>query len=122
MLTEIGPLSSEMLPVVMLPWVLLPLVSCDRIGSARRAAALSALAVLCMGGINAAAVVMALVLPGLWLVTRRWDRAARPARRLVVPSCVAAATLWWIGAAAAARPVQPAVPRLHRVRRRPRPR
>lgn len=95
MLTEIGPLSSEMLPVVALPWVLLPLVAARRIGSPRRAAALSGLAVLCMGGINAAAVVMALVLPGLWLATRRWDR------HLAVLAgwwcaCVAGATLWWI--------------------------
>jgi arabinofuranan 3-O-arabinosyltransferase len=95
MLTEIGPLSSEMLPVVALPWVLLPLVAARRIGSPRRAAALSALAVLFMGGINAAAVVMALVLPGIWLVTRRWDRhlLALAAWWCV---CVVGATLWWI--------------------------
>jgi arabinofuranan 3-O-arabinosyltransferase len=94
MLTEIGPLSSEMLPVVMLPWVLLPLVCLDRLGSARRAAALSALAVLCMGGINASAVVMVLVLPGLWLATRRWNLALV---RLTAwwCLCVVAATLWW---------------------------
>ncbi|MDQ7904057.1 alpha-(1-_3)-arabinofuranosyltransferase family protein [Phytohabitans sp. ZYX-F-186] len=92
MLTEIGPLSSEILPVVMLPWVLLPLVA---VRSPRRAAALSGLAVLCMGGINAAAVVMSLVLPALWLATRRWDR-----RLLTLAAwwcaCVAGATLWWI--------------------------
>ena len=95
MLTEVGPLSSEMLPVVMLPWVLLPLVTARRIGSPRRAAALSGVAVLCMGGINAAAVVMALVLPALYLATRRWDRhlAALAAWWAV---CVAGATLWWI--------------------------
>ena len=95
MLTEIGPLSSEMLPVVALPWVLLPLVAARRIGSPRRAAALSALAVLCMGGINAAAVVMALVLPGLWLLTRRWDRRLAA---LTAWWClwVIAACLWWI--------------------------
>ncbi|HET6531894.1 MAG TPA: alpha-(1-_3)-arabinofuranosyltransferase, partial [Actinoplanes sp.] len=95
MLTEIGPLSSEMLPVVALPWVLLPLVAARRIGSPRRAAALSALAVLCMGGINAAAVVMALVLPGLWLVTRRWDRHLAVLTGWWVV-CVTAACLWWI--------------------------
>ncbi|HWS36774.1 MAG TPA: alpha-(1-_3)-arabinofuranosyltransferase family protein [Actinoplanes sp.] len=95
MLTEIGPLSSEMLPVVFLPWVMLPLVRYRRIGSARRAAALSALAVLFMGGINAAAVVMALVLPGLWLITRRWDRdLARLIAWWVL--CVVGVTLWWI--------------------------
>ncbi|MDI6102607.1 alpha-(1-_3)-arabinofuranosyltransferase family protein [Actinoplanes sp. NEAU-A12] len=95
MLTEIGPLSSEMLPVVFLPWVMLPLVRAGRIGSPRRAAALSALAALFMGGINAAAVVMALVLPGLWLITRRWDR------RLATlifwwGVCILGTTLWWI--------------------------
>jgi arabinofuranan 3-O-arabinosyltransferase len=95
MLTEIGPLSSEMLPVVFLPWVMLPLVSWRRLGSPRRAAALSALAVLFMGGINAAAVVMALVLPGLWLLTRRWDRQLF-ALILWWGVCVLGTTLWWI--------------------------
>ncbi|MBW6433815.1 DUF3367 domain-containing protein [Actinoplanes hulinensis] len=95
MLTEIGPLSSEMLPVVFLPWVMLPLVAWRRIGSARRAAALSALAVLFMGGINAAAVVMALVLPGLWLITRRWDRQLL-GLILWWSVCVIGTTLWWI--------------------------
>jgi arabinofuranan 3-O-arabinosyltransferase len=95
MLTEIGPLSSEMLPAAALPWVLLPLVTARRTGSPRRAAALSALAVVCMGGINAAAVVMVLVLPGLYLITRRLDRHLV---RLIGwwCACVAAATLWWI--------------------------
>ncbi|MET9224413.1 alpha-(1-_3)-arabinofuranosyltransferase [Lentzea sp. NPDC003310] len=94
-LTEIGPLSAEMLPAVMLPWVLLPLVLADRIGSPRRAAALSALAVLCMGGINGAMVVMALVLPGIWLLTRKWNGAHV---RLVLwwAGCVLAVALWWI--------------------------
>ncbi|BAL87106.1 putative methyltransferase [Actinoplanes missouriensis 431] len=95
MLTEVGVLSSEMLPVAALPWVLLPLVTARRFASPRRAAALSALAVLFMGGINAAAVVMALVLPGLWLLTRRWDR------QLFVlmawwAGFVLLTTLWWI--------------------------
>src|SRR5206468_7262412 len=72
MLTEVGSLSAEMLPAVMLPWVLLPLVRADRIGSPRRAAGLSALAVLAMGGVNGPMVLMALVLPALWLLTRRF--------------------------------------------------
>ena len=94
MLTEIGPLSSEMLPAVCLPWVLLPLIYAPRLGP-RRAAALSGVAVLCMGGINAAMVLMALPLPGLWLLTRQWTRDHI---RLVVWWCgaVVAATLWWI--------------------------
>ncbi|MEV4537928.1 alpha-(1-_3)-arabinofuranosyltransferase family protein [Asanoa sp. NPDC049518] len=92
MLTEVGPLSAEMLPVVMLPWVLLPLVT---VRSPRRAAALSALAVLCMGGINAAAVLMALVLPGIWFLTRRWDRR-HTALAAWWTLCVAAVSLWWV--------------------------
>ncbi|MGH3739520.1 MAG: alpha-(1-_3)-arabinofuranosyltransferase, partial [Micromonosporaceae bacterium] len=94
MLTEIGPLSSEMLPAVFLPWVLLPLVYSARLGP-RKAATLAGLAVLCMGGINAAMVLMALPLPGIWLLTRRWDREHV---RLVAWFCAAvlAATLWWI--------------------------
>ena len=95
MLTEVGLLSSEMLAATMLPWVLLPLVTVDRIGSRRRAAALSGLAVLGMSGVNAAVVLMALVLPGLWMVTRRWDFGHV---RFVAWWCISVvgATLWWI--------------------------
>ncbi|WP_436493569.1 alpha-(1-_3)-arabinofuranosyltransferase [Actinokineospora sp. HUAS TT18] len=94
MLTEIGPLSAEMLAAVMLPWVLLPLIRVDKIGSPRRAAALSALAIVCMGGVNGAVVILALVLPGLWLLTRTWTRAHV---RLVLwwGAGALAAVLWW---------------------------
>jgi len=98
MVTEIGPLSVEMLPAVLLPWVLLPLVRPSTAAaprSPRRAAALSGLAVFAMGGANAAMVLMALTLPAIWLLTRRWtvDHV-----RLVAWWCVSvlAATLWWI--------------------------
>ena len=95
MLTEIGSLSAEMLPAVLLPWVLLPLIRAGRIGSPRRAAGLSALAVLGMGGVNGAMVVMALVLPGLWLLSRTWTREHA---KLVGWWCLfaVAAMLWWI--------------------------
>ncbi|MBA0128082.1 DUF3367 domain-containing protein [Haloechinothrix sp. YIM 98757] len=94
MLTEIGPLSAEMMPAAMLPWVVLPLVNVDRIGSPRRAACLSALAVLGMGGINGAMVIMSLVLPGIWLLTRAWTREHV---RLVAWwfGAVTLAVLWW---------------------------
>ncbi|HET9139853.1 alpha-(1-_3)-arabinofuranosyltransferase, partial [Actinophytocola sp.] len=95
MLTEIGPVSAELLPAVLLPWIMLPLVRAGRIGSPRRAAGLSALAVLCIGGVNGSMVVMVLVLPALWLLTRQWTRQHV---RLVAWWCgsVLAATLWWI--------------------------
>ncbi|MET0133696.1 MAG: alpha-(1-_3)-arabinofuranosyltransferase [Kibdelosporangium sp.] len=90
MLTEIGPLSAEMIAPVMLPWILLPLIKADRIGSPRRAAGLSGLAVLGIGGMNGALVITVLLLPGLWLVTRQWTWRHV---RLV---------LWWFGAVIAA--------------------
>ncbi|GAA4697246.1 alpha-(1-_3)-arabinofuranosyltransferase [Phytohabitans rumicis] len=95
-LTEIGPLSSESLPAVLLPWTLLPLVRADRgLTTPRRAAGLSALAVLCMGGVNAAMVLMALVLPGLWLLTRRFTAEHL---RLIGWWCagIVACVLWWL--------------------------
>lgn len=96
MLTEIGPVSAEMLPAVMLPWVMVPLVRAGRIGSPRRAAGLSGLAVLCMGGVNGAMVVMAMVLPALWLLTRQWTREHV---KLVLwwGASVLAAVAWWVG-------------------------
>jgi arabinofuranan 3-O-arabinosyltransferase len=92
MLTEIGPISAEMLPAALLPWVLLPLI---RVRHPRRAATLSGIAVLCIGGVNAAIVVMVLVLPGLWLVTRPFTR-----HHLAVLGwwivAVTGAVLWWL--------------------------
>jgi arabinofuranan 3-O-arabinosyltransferase len=94
MLTEIGPLSAEMLPTALLPFVLVPLI---RPGprEPRRAAALSGLAVLCIGGVNAAIVVTALVLPGVWLLTRPVTRrhVALVAWWLVA---IAGCVLWWL--------------------------
>ncbi|HEX6341953.1 MAG TPA: alpha-(1-_3)-arabinofuranosyltransferase [Umezawaea sp.] len=95
MLTEIGPLSAEMVAAVMLPWILLPLVRADRIGSPRRAAGLSGLAVLGVGGMNGALVITVLLLPGLWLLTRRWT--ARHVRLVLWWSgAVVASVLWWL--------------------------
>ncbi|MGW5054848.1 alpha-(1-_3)-arabinofuranosyltransferase domain-containing protein [Actinokineospora sp. NPDC004072] len=91
MVTEVGLRSAEVLSAVALPWILLPLI---RPTNPRRAAALSGCAVLAIGGINGAVVVMALVLPGLWLATRRWSADhARLVGWWVV--AVAAAVLWW---------------------------
>jgi arabinofuranan 3-O-arabinosyltransferase len=95
MLSEVGSLSAEMLPAVLLPWVLLPLIRVERIGSARRAAGLSALAVLLMGGVNGAMVPMVLVLPAVWLLTRTFNAAHA---RLVGWWCLAVglSVLWWL--------------------------
>ncbi len=94
-LTVLGRTSVEAWPPALAPWVLVPLAGVGVGGRPRRAAALSGLAVLAMGGVNAA-VDLAAVLPAvLWLLTRRWSLAWL---RLVLwwVAAVLAATLWWV--------------------------
>jgi arabinofuranan 3-O-arabinosyltransferase len=91
-LSVLGPVSAEALPMCLAPWVLAPLL-CT--GSVRRAAASSGLAVLAMGCVNAALVVAAVIPTVLWLATRRM--AGRHIRLcgwwLLSVLC---ASLWWI--------------------------
>jgi arabinofuranan 3-O-arabinosyltransferase len=85
--------SSEFLPAALLPWIMLPLVRSR--GSPRRAAALSALAVVCAGGINATAEFAVLLVPLVYLLTR--EKGPRKRRLLAwwLP-LTAAATFWWL--------------------------
>ncbi len=70
MVTEIGVLTSEVLPYAMAPWVLIPLVQVGRGNlTARRGAALSGLAVLLAGGVNAVATAAVLPLGLLWILS-----------------------------------------------------
>ena len=95
MLTVIGPSSIEVWPMALAPWVLLPLVvGADR-GSPRRAAALSALAIGMVGGVNAAAASAVLPLGVLWLLTRE---PGKRRRTMMVwwPAFTLLATLWWL--------------------------
>ncbi|WP_310528731.1 alpha-(1-_3)-arabinofuranosyltransferase [Nocardioides sp.] len=95
MLTVLGPISIEAWPSALAPWVLLPLIIGAERGSPRRAAALSALAVAMVGGVNAAATSAVLPLGALWLLTR----AAGPRRRSMMvwwPFFTALGTLWWL--------------------------
>jgi arabinofuranan 3-O-arabinosyltransferase len=95
-LSTIGGLSSEALPVLLAPAILLPVVlaSQGRVGP-RRAAALSGLAVLCCGGVNATATILAAVPAGLWLVTRhRWWRSRTT---WWWSAAMLAASAWWLG-------------------------
>ncbi len=93
-LTLIGGLSSEFLPAAMLPWILLPLVGAAQGGGRARAAARSAVAVACCGGINAAATFAVLVPVVIYLLT-----VPRPAPRWRILAwwvpAVIAATWWW---------------------------
>ncbi len=95
MLTVLGPISIEAWPSALTPWVLLPLVIGSTRGSPRRAAALSALAIATVGGVNAAATFAVLPLGVLWLLTR----TPGPRRRTMMvwwPVFTALGTLWWL--------------------------
>jgi arabinofuranan 3-O-arabinosyltransferase len=88
----IGSSSGGLLPGLLAPWAVLPLV---RTGPARLAAARSGLVVACMGGINAVSTLAALVLPGMYILTRPGRR-----RQVLAGWWVAAvllATAWWAG-------------------------
>ncbi|MGZ4645008.1 MAG: alpha-(1-_3)-arabinofuranosyltransferase domain-containing protein [Blastococcus sp.] len=96
MISGLDATSVELLPMALAPWVLIPLVVGARSGSPRRAAALSGLAVFCVGGVNAVATAAVLPLPALWLLTR----APGPRRRRLMgwwTVSVALATAWWAG-------------------------
>jgi arabinofuranan 3-O-arabinosyltransferase len=94
-ISVLGPVSAEALPMCLTPWVLVPLVDGARGGSIRRAAMLSGLVVLCMGGVNAALDVAALLPALTWLLTRRfgprmWRLTAAWAASALL------ACLWWL--------------------------
>ena len=87
-----GSSSGGVLPGVLAPWAVLPLI---RTSPARAAAARSGLVVVCMGGINATSTLAALVLPGMYALTRpgrrRWTLLG-----WWVPAMLLA-TAWWAG-------------------------
>lgn len=92
----IGSTSAATLPGVMLPWALLPLVtSVQRRTSAIRAAARSGVAIMLMGGVNAASTLAVLIMPAFYILfsTTGW-------RRIRLALCwtiaVVAATSWWL--------------------------
>ncbi|WP_370619326.1 alpha-(1-_3)-arabinofuranosyltransferase domain-containing protein [Mumia qirimensis] len=95
MLTVIGPSSIEVWPMALAPWVLVPLVIGMRRHDPRWMAALSALAVACVGGVNAVATFAVIPLGGLWLLLQ----PASPRRRSLMvwwPLFVLLGTLWWL--------------------------
>lgn len=95
MLSELGVISSELLPAAVLPWVVLPLIRGSIEGSPRRAAALSGIAFACAGGINATAALAVLPVPAVWLLTRAAGRRRRSLALWWVVSIVLA-SLWWV--------------------------
>ncbi|HEV8065674.1 MAG TPA: alpha-(1-_3)-arabinofuranosyltransferase family protein, partial [Acidimicrobiales bacterium] len=79
---------------MLIPWVLVPLVKASRKGSTIRGAALSGVAVLFMGGINAANTLDALIVPAVYLLTRPNSRRRNSLMGWWVAS-VGLATAWW---------------------------
>lgn len=93
--STIGVLSSEAHPQLLAPAVLWPLVlvTNGRLG-ARRGAAMSGVAILLCGGVNATATAFAVLPAALWLVTRhRWWRRSTT---WWWGAAVVAATSWWV--------------------------
>ncbi|MFD1826659.1 MULTISPECIES: alpha-(1-_3)-arabinofuranosyltransferase [Mumia] len=94
-LSVIGPSSIEVWPMALAPWVLVPLVIGMRKHDPRWMAALSALAVACVGGVNAVATFAVIPLGALWLLLS----PASPRRRSLMiwwPVFVLLGTLWWL--------------------------
>lgn len=107
-LTTLGAISSESLPYMLAPWVLVPVVwaldgnglssgaSGPRPAQLRHAAFLSAVAVACMGAVNATATLAAVLVSILWwLLHRPSGRWARFTGWWMLGGVLACT--WWIG-------------------------
>ncbi len=92
MLSTLGPVSAEVIPMALAPWVLVPLVLASRGRSPRVMAARSGVAVLAMGAVNAVATVAVLALAVWWLATRR---PLQPTLSAWWSAAVGLACLWW---------------------------
>jgi arabinofuranan 3-O-arabinosyltransferase len=90
-----GTHTAAIAPGELLPWVMIPLVKGCKGGSTLRAAALSALAVLFIGGVNAADTIDVLIVPVLYLLTRQPSPRQRSLFGWWIV-CVALATMWWV--------------------------
>ncbi|TDD59177.1 DUF3367 domain-containing protein [Kribbella antibiotica] len=86
--------SVEVWPLAMAPWVLLPLVT-PRARSGWWRAGWSAMAFALIGGADPVAAGLTLVLPIVWLLTRRHDRWTL---KMAVGwlGCVLAVSVWWL--------------------------
>jgi arabinofuranan 3-O-arabinosyltransferase len=95
-LTTIGAISSETLPMMLAPWVLLPVMLALRgSGSVRVLAARSAVAIALMGAVNAVATLTACLVAAIWLMchkpNRLWWRFTG-----WWAICIVLAVLWWV--------------------------
>src|ERR1700677_67022 len=92
----LGSTSASALPGLLLPWAVLPLVpAVQGQSSIAPAAARSGVAIALMSGVNAAATLYVLILPGLYILMRAGGRR-RVALALGWGTAVIAATAWWL--------------------------
>ncbi|WP_082965287.1 alpha-(1-_3)-arabinofuranosyltransferase [Mycobacterium sp. ACS1612] len=95
-LTTLGAISSETLPMMLAPWVLLPVILALRgQSSVRVLAARSAMAIALMGAVNAVATLTACLAAAIWLACHRPNRLWwRFTAWWAV--CIVLAVLWWV--------------------------
>ncbi|MEN3318307.1 MAG: arabinofuranan 3-O-arabinosyltransferase [Mycobacterium sp.] len=95
-LTTLGAISSETLPMMLAPWVLLPVILGLRgQGSVRMMAARSAGAIALMGAVNAVATLTGCLAAAIWLACHRPNRLWwRFTAWWAV--CIVLAVLWWV--------------------------
>src|SRR6201996_8045509 len=110
-LTTLGSISSETLPMMLAPWVLLPTILALRSGassnrSVRARAAQAGLAVALMGAVNAIATLAGCLPAVIWWASHRPNRLWRryTAWWLLALSL---ATLWWVVALVMLRVISP---------------
>lgn len=95
-LTTLGAISSETLPMMLAPWVLLPVILALRGDPrVRLLAARSALAIALMGAVNAVATLSACLCAAVWLLCHRPNRTWWRFVAWWLP-CVALAVTWWV--------------------------
>ncbi|MGH3583476.1 MAG: DUF3367 domain-containing protein, partial [Mycobacterium sp.] len=95
-LTTLGAISSETLPMMLAPWVLLPVILALRgQGSVRVLAARSALAVALMGAVNAVATLTACLAALIWWAAHRPNKLWWRFTAWWALSAVLAVT-WWV--------------------------
>src|SRR5689334_16754256 len=95
-LTTLGAISSETLPMMLAPWVLLPVILALRgAGSVRVLAARSAVAIALMGAVNAVATLTGCLAAAIWLVCHRPNRLWWRFTGWWA-LCIVLAVLWWV--------------------------
>jgi arabinofuranan 3-O-arabinosyltransferase len=108
-LTTVGSISSETLPIMLAPWVLLPTILALRASthrSVRTLAAQAGLAVALMGAVNAIATLAGCLPAVIWWASHRPNRLWRRYTGWWLLA-LALATLWWVVALVLLRKVSP---------------